>query len=802
MYYHTCYLRMLQANATSFSVYARRSLRPPAYHASFTASHRRTYSRDKSPAAVAASIKRLYDDYQPIIQEARKKGLVTTHQAFVFKNIEQGRAKTSDKKTLHQAYLSYQCKLTDDPITLFHTVRTLLDKKDVTDKYESYEEIQARLRSCSYRMNTVGSWNLLFAKLLLIKGERGSISKVTRARREMINCGIKPDVYTYMTFFTGYLERARRIQRERNEDRHVVKAEQKFLAIKASDAYVSLANSKANSPIKPTTILLNAAMNVAAAIPDMDCLWRILKYVPDEKECALDHISYGIILKALQRETTKSEIEPARGACSRIKKDEVIVVEDRCQKALVHGKSFWADVLSKWQERKLEVDVKLIVDMARLLLKSEDSDDWRSVFALLRQTVGIPLLDHSLQTTEEHKPRMGSFGPEPSENNAPRAETENLFQPVFLEDGTALSLDLKSLSTVDLNQLLVLLCETCEKLEDHATGKRYTEFFLNGTNFDMTPNGESLTMIIRQHQFARSAEGTREALDKYLPAIEEGSFDHSLFRNAIKTCTLAHRDPSVITHASQIMKYMLQYSKPYPDVFASVAYSRLLKSQPERIWSTSDMATAIQILFAIIKKFNASLRLRKTDELPFAHFVSYRQARGPIEQQVRLFVQDMIELLENAQRLIKTAQSHKLALSGPNIPIPVDRAFTDDIEYLRSNQLGFKFPEDRTQGNPRVKSKPASNDKKLSYVPKSDTISGRRRFEHARQKQIQPTIGPLSPIERAHAHARASIEALGGLPNTPSGITGTAATKLRRQIRSQARRLQGVNEEVKGGSES
>ncbi len=136
-----------------------------------------------------------------------------------------------------------------------------------------------------------------------------------------------------------------------------------------------------NSRVKPNVIHTNAALNVCARQNDMDALWGITSRIPSKGPGAADNTTFTIILNAL-RQNVLADTDNA---------DEAVVAEGK-EKAVVHGRRLWADVLFRWKQGDLQIDEKLVCAMGRLLMIGRRARDQDDVLSLVEQTMNIPRL--------------------------------------------------------------------------------------------------------------------------------------------------------------------------------------------------------------------------------------------------------------------------------------------------------------------------------------------------------------------------------------------------------------------------
>lgn len=136
-----------------------------------------------------------------------------------------------------------------------------------------------------------------------------------------------------------------------------------------------------NSPVKPSIIHTNAALNVCAKAKDLDSLFGIAAKLPQQGPGAPDMYTFTTILDAVRNSTSQD------GAIALHETDEERSA--RLQLAVFQGRRMWGDILERWKNGHLAIDESLVCSMGRLLLLGSMEQDHDDILSLVEQTMNL-----------------------------------------------------------------------------------------------------------------------------------------------------------------------------------------------------------------------------------------------------------------------------------------------------------------------------------------------------------------------------------------------------------------------------
>ncbi|OAX78942.1 hypothetical protein ACJ72_06743 [Emergomyces africanus] len=272
-----------------------------------------------------------------------------------------GKPKPEEKRiwrpTVSKKAIDIELEWARDSVVLSNRVTQILKKGDLEKAVTLVRVAQSRGYDCMV------AWNVLFDHEM--KNDRPVAA--FKLYNDMKKRGRKPNTYTYTIMFRGLARSSSK------------KAVQIALSI-----YKSLCLP--SSGVKPSILHVNAILGVCSRHGNMDALWEVAGSLPERGHGAPDSRTFTIILNGLQARIANEiqNLDPRSQADGIAEKKAAVVRE---------GKRIWADVVRRWRTGDFVVDQPLVSAMGHLLVFGQRKRDCLDVFALLHQTMGIPMLE-------------------------------------------------------------------------------------------------------------------------------------------------------------------------------------------------------------------------------------------------------------------------------------------------------------------------------------------------------------------------------------------------------------------------
>ncbi|OJD12012.1 hypothetical protein AJ78_07329 [Emergomyces pasteurianus Ep9510] len=277
------------------------------------------------------------------------------------------------RPTVSKKAIDIELEWARDRVVLSNRVTQILKKGDLEKAVTLVRAAQSRGYDCMV------AWNVLFDHEM--KNDRPVAA--FKLYNDMKKRGRKPSTYTYTIMFRGLAHSSSK------------KAVQIALSI-----YKSMCLP--NSGVKPSLLHVNAVLGVCSRHGNMDALWEVAGSLPERGQGAPDSRTFTIILNGLQARTANEikNLDPRSQADGIAVKKTAVVQE---------GKRIWADVVRRWRAGDFIIDQPLVSAMGHLLVFGQRKRDCLDVFALLHQTMGVPMLEgvdmqlEALRTREQKK---------------------------------------------------------------------------------------------------------------------------------------------------------------------------------------------------------------------------------------------------------------------------------------------------------------------------------------------------------------------------------------------------------------
>ena len=366
-----------------------------------------------------------------------------------------------------------------------------------------------------------------------------------------------------------------------------------------------------DSPVKPTIIHTNAALQVCAQAGDLDAMFGVAARLPRSGPRAADKVTFTIVFNALIK------LVPHDNESG---KDESLQVDiKKRQNAVLQGRRMWAEIIERWKVGDIILDESLVCAVGRLLLLADVPQDLDDVLSLLEQTMGIPR-----QTPRRRNIDGAQALPESParENNAlvqmtepgskPSADAEDEFIPgdEFLPTPSVRSMAY----AIPSRSTLSLVVDACTRLKLFSTAQDYWGL-LTGSPYHIVPDTANyhtyLRLLRAQRASRQSVELVQEMRDGLgvggtipgaAPKIrtvrgERGCVHASTFRIALGACRRDIKNPNVVEHAAKLVRIMYD-CLPEADIRVMKTYVEIIREVTSGDWhamSTALMGTELGI---------------------------------------------------------------------------------------------------------------------------------------------------------------------------------------------------------------
>jgi pentatricopeptide repeat protein len=426
-----------------------------------------------------------------------------------------------------------------DPLRLADEVRRQLSQNGDFEKAISLVRASEKqgLKDGKGRgmVNNIVSWNHIIDHSMA----HGDTKTALKTYNEMKKRGHKPDAHSYTIMLRGFGQNVRKAGAV--ED--------------AMKVYNSMFDP--GSEVKPNAIHNNAIIYVCARGGDMDSMWSVAGRLPERGAGQSDHITYTIIIKALEREAIN---EAAKVMARRAgvgernrREDEDDPGSDEAaqifENAIEDGRKLWREVIIKWRKANLKLDETLICSMGRLLLLGKKRKDMLDVLRLVQQTMNVPMPMSAQQVDSQ-----GSIDSQVQLKEmivfhwTPPADPENASPVSYVPPGR------NTLSMLLEACLLARLPDVGNDYWHTMTGNRQGQFGLN-------PDANNITALLRLLRFSRSSQQIVDLIARDWPEdVTEELHRRGTYVIAMSACTRDKYNPSIFPIASRLVDLMQQHS--------------------------------------------------------------------------------------------------------------------------------------------------------------------------------------------------------------------------------------------------
>lgn len=534
---------------------------------------------------------------------------------------------------------------------------------------------------------------------------------------DMKKRGQRPDSYTYSIMLNGLA--GKRGPRDPPSKTQV-------------ERVVSIFNSMfaPNSNVQPTARHANGALKACANAVDLDTMWGLMARLPEDGECAPDAVTYTILLDAIRdgvygdRKDVPSE---------KMRSMRIAAVEE--------GRRVWSDAVKRWRSGHINMDEKLAVAMARLLLLSDRLKDWDDVLSLTEQVYGI---DRQIERVDSPGRKNVDHIPAPTSDDDGLVD-ERLESPVFgnvTDKALASAFDSFSDAGEDVRRqqrkshmatykyavpgrgTLSMLMAACQKMRTPKTARAYWTLLTEGPfSRGFTPGLSNFEDMLQICSINRTSALAAKLFSEDLP--KAGELPRSLtVKLAMHACLRNKNSQNTEAHADQILQAMLEMD--ILDIGALREYLGLAVSTK----MSTRMAHALQKLEPVVLRLRArhidqsiprgTLNLEPMEGLK----IFYRESVGAVD--LLLQAHDLTEEQVTRWKARKAESTHDLAMLRTNI-----ENYEAETRALRgpkdARDLQNGANDEDNQGGTRVRYHKALYDAPFSkeYIGHHDAKDGR-----------------------------------------------------------------------------
>ncbi|KIY00859.1 uncharacterized protein Z520_03525 [Fonsecaea multimorphosa CBS 102226] len=512
-------------------------------------------------------------------------------------------------------------------------------------------------------VDNVVSWNHIIDWLM---GQK-SPGEAWKVYNEMKKRGHKPDSHTYTIMLRGYRDNIK----QPNAVKHALAVYDSIFA--------------ANSAVTPNTIHTNAIISVCARAYDVDSIWRIAGRLPERGPGAPDHVTFTVILQALNSEAQKRAIELGGREGPGFDPQPIF------EQVIGDARKLWLDITARWRKGHIQPDEALVCAMGRLLMLSSNHDTHLDVLNLVQQTMNIaPMLEAS-----DADPADGTEASEKgSESTAEQDAPSFPYVPKIRASHPALSSRQLSLAILPVyatpgNNTLSMLMETTTALRKLKLGKYYWELLTSTSAdgpFKVVPDHQNIMAYLRLLRVSRASTATLDLLRAPRPKdVRDKLMVRGTFVIAMSTCLRDKKNPRVFETASRIMDLMQESTQDINGTETDPQGQKLR-------FSPKVLRMYLEVAMATTKGIGAGpLEKTSNGDLDFErdpsknHTLRALRRLGPDVVNVRQLIKaHLIELEQQAALGGRTIRVKKLLEKRQITPYSVTENIGELVELLRT----------------------------------------------------------------------------------------------------------------------
>ncbi|KAK0646110.1 hypothetical protein B0T16DRAFT_412658 [Cercophora newfieldiana] len=380
-----------------------------------------------------------------------------------------------------------------DPLKIGEHVQRTLEKGN-------FEEALLLVRTASRDTKLTVSWN----HLIDYEMKKQHLHAAIKLYNEMKKRAQLPDSRTFTIIFRGCAQ-----------------SDHPRLAV--SEAVRIYNTMVANGRVSPSTIHLNAVLEVCARAGDLDSMFTILQTANNGTRKP-DGRTYTIVLNALRHKPDHA---------NRLELDEV-ATQAEIDLSISRAKIIWEDVMARWNSGQILIDEALVCAMGRLLAKG-DHKDKKSILDLLETTLKVPRFDLTGESS--------TTGQSQTQLKPSKANNHSLTVPT--PGNNTLSLVMQHLAVTKKTSL----------------APRYWHHFT--TVYGVEPDKDNYISYIKVLMKGRASTKTAEAI----LSMDDDMLQPLIYRFGFSTCIHDELNRHAFANACLIFDLMIAKSR-HPDPLA------------------------------------------------------------------------------------------------------------------------------------------------------------------------------------------------------------------------------------------
>ncbi|KAK0670631.1 hypothetical protein QBC41DRAFT_317428 [Cercophora samala] len=550
-------------------------------------------------------------EWEPISEQPKSSVLTTEDIEEALKQaqeLEQPKVTSTPEESLRDLYPSNKELLDTGSEEL--PSHQLLKVKKVVKKHLQYLKDPLHIGNHVKKALTAGNWDeaLMMARMASVDTkvevswnhlidyqlEKGRLQAAIKTFNEMKKRGQRPNARTYTVLFRGC----------------AASAHPKTAVAEATKIYHSMLNKHqvGGMTLEPTTIHMNAVLDVCGRANDLDSMFSILETANNGLRSP-DGITFTIVLNALRFQVKSHTYKFSEFSDAQIRRN----VEESIQKARV----VWEDVVARWRSGRLIMDEQLVLAMGQVLLPG-DKKEQQSIFDLLKQTMLIPEPD-----SISRKLRRATQAKElrAAEQSAREQEAEDLEEeevddvkwtppPPALRAGVARTGPAATIQYANPGrQTLTLVMDVLSNLKQTAIAPKYWEYMTETLGIE--PDHINYNAYLKCLRVGHASGEVAKIVAAYPPSM----LNRVTFRLGMNSCVNDRNNVNVFDNGTKIIDVMLkELKRPDPLTMrlylhlARIAKGRFRKQDQETRYAYGDQISGtILRLFPVLNTHARSL---------------------------------------------------------------------------------------------------------------------------------------------------------------------------------------------------
>ncbi|KAK4668835.1 uncharacterized protein QC764_710960 [Podospora pseudoanserina] len=518
----------------------------------------------------------------------------------------------------------------------------------------NWDEALMMTRMASVDTKVEVSWNHLIDYQL----DKGRLQAAIKTFNEMKKRGQRPNARTYTVLFRGC----------------AASAHPKTAVAEATKIYRSMLSKHqvGGMTLEPTTIHMNAVLDVCGRANDLDSMFQILETANNGLRSP-DSITFTIVLNALRFEVKSHTYKFSEFSDAQIRRN----VEQSIQKARV----VWEDVVARWRSGRLIMDEQLVLAMSQVLLPG-DKKEKGSIFDLLKQTMLLPVPDsisrklrRVTQAREQRAAEQAARGQE--EEGLEEEEVDEVGKappPPALRAGLARTGPAATIQYANPGrQTLTLVMEVLSDLKQTAIAPKYWEYMTE--TLEIEPDHINYNTYLKCLRVGHASGEVAKIIASYPPSM----LNRVTFRLGMNSCVNDRNNTNVFDNGTKIIDIMLKELKK-PDLLTMRLYlhlARIAKTKFRKQDNETRYQYGEQISNTILRLFpvlNTHARTLAWSEEPTKSPLEALEANKEEVKEAMATARHMISAIDVAchERLVRPAVAKQLMGKRRSLSIMIE----------------------------------------------------------------------------------------------------------------------------------